>query len=139
MNSLNLKSNPNLIATLAAALLPLGQTCWALNDAPAVPGAPSQSTTVRFADLNLSNPEGARVLYGRIRLAAQSLCGEQSSFFDIKWMFEYRQCYREAVDRAVRQINRPTLTAVHAELTKQSHSARPPVLSQTTVPHQAER
>jgi len=34
----------------------------------------SVSRTVKFADLNISNPSGAHELYGRIRAAAQVVC-----------------------------------------------------------------
>ena len=118
MNPLNDRSNLKLIATLTWTLLQAGAASAALADAPPLPTAPEQTTVVRFADLNLSSPEGARALYGRIRSAAQTLCGEQFSLWDGNRLREWRQCYQTAIERAVRQIDRPALTAVHRELAR---------------------
>jgi UrcA family protein len=71
------------------------------------------SMKVRFADLNLNTEEGARVLYGRIRAAAQKVCGTRSSVWDARRWQAWTDCYRATVDDAVGRINRPTLSAVH--------------------------
>ncbi len=123
MNSLNHKSNLKLIATLAGALWLTGQASLTLADPPKAPPAIEKSATVRFADLNLESPEGARALYSRIRSAAASLCGEQFSLWDGNRSREWKDCYRTTIERAVVRLNRPALTAVHRDSIRGSHAA----------------
>lgn len=115
MNSSKHKSNSKLIATLVGALWLTCEASLALADAPKASSVVEKSMTVRFADLNLESPEGARVLYSRIRTAAESLCGEQFSLWDGNRSREWKDCYRDTIERAVVQLNRPTLTAMHRD------------------------
>jgi UrcA family protein len=75
------------------------------------------AVTVRFADLNLNNAEGARTLYGRIRNAAQTVCGPRYSLWDGRSARAWQECYRKTIDEAVTQVNRPKLTALHLRMT----------------------
>lgn len=83
-------------------------------------GAPPRTldpaVTIRFNDLNLSTPQGARVLYGRIRVAAQRVCGPSFSVWDAGRWAKWKVCYNQAVETAVREVNQPALTAVHNRL-----------------------
>ncbi len=133
MNSLNHKSNLKPIATLASALWLMGGTSLTLADPPKAPPAIEKSTTIRFADLNLATSEGASALYSRIRSAAASLCGEQFSLWDGNRLREWKDCYRTAIERAVVEVNRPTLTAVHRDSIQGSHAAPAALASQ--APH----
>ena len=74
------------------------------------------TVTVRFDDLNLDSAAGARVLYGRLQSAAQTVCVWDGG----RW-FAWRECYRATIDEAVRRIDRANLTALHLHLT----TARP--------------
>jgi UrcA family protein len=116
MNSLNHMSNLKLIVTVVSALWLTGETSLTLADPPKAPPAVEKSTTIRFADLNLESPEGARALYSRIRSAAGSLCGEQFSLWDGNRSREWNDCYRTTIEHAVVRLNRPALTAVHRNL-----------------------
>ena len=79
---------------------------------PAWSGIPdARSITVSFRDLNLSEPAGAKTLYGRIQTAAREVCGRTGA--DFIEVSAWRSCYRRAVDDAVRKVNNPLLTAVH--------------------------
>ena len=69
--------------------------------------------TVRLADLNPSTPEGIRVLYGRIRAAARSVCGPSFSLWNPNQFTAWQACYKETVAHTVAAINRPMLTAFH--------------------------
>jgi UrcA family protein len=71
------------------------------------------AVTIRFSDLNLSSIEGNRVLYGRIRSAAQEVCGPTFSLWDKSRWSSWKACYGATVDRAVTQIDQPLLTALH--------------------------
>jgi UrcA family protein len=130
MNSLNHKLNLKPIATLASALWLMGQASLTLADPPKGPPAIEKSTIVRFADLNLESPEGARALYSRIRSAAGSLCGEQFSLWDGNRSREWNDCYRTTIERAVVKLNRPVLTAVHRDSIQGPHAAQAALGSQ---------
>jgi UrcA family protein len=92
-----------LIATAICGLLGLGLCAVATAD----PGAASR--TVKFADLNISNPSGAHVLYMRIRAAAQVVC----SYYFFATDTDKAGCVRDATAAAVIKINRPALCAVY--------------------------
>jgi UrcA family protein len=68
---------------------------------------------VSFSDLNLDTPAGAKVLYGRISRAAAQVCGPGLATWYPGKARAVRDCLNATVDRAVKQINRPTLTAMH--------------------------
>jgi UrcA family protein len=69
------------------------------------------SKTVRFADLNLETPDGAKVLYHRIRAAAREVC-EQSVSRDPIMTEAVHGCIDKAIDNAVKKVNAPYLTAL---------------------------
>lgn len=71
------------------------------------------SVTVSYADLDLNKPAGAEALYSRIEGAARFVCGGRANRRDLARYRHYRQCYDEAVDDAVNQINHKGLFAVH--------------------------
>lgn len=68
-----------------------------------------ESRTVKFADLNLSNPSDAHVLYRRIRAAAQVVCSYHFFATDT----DKARCVRDATADAVTRINQPALSAVY--------------------------
>ena len=73
------------------------------------------SVKVSFSDLDMKNPMAQKVLYRRLKLAANEVCGPVSvhqagSFSDAR---EGRQCYRQALDKAVSELNMPAIKALH--------------------------
>ena len=66
------------------------------------------SVTVKFADLNISSPSGALVLYNRIRAAARSAC----SYYWFETDAGEARCVHDAIAGAVTKINRPELSGV---------------------------
>jgi UrcA family protein len=100
----------SLIATGIFGLLGLG-ICVA---AAADPSA--ESRTVKFADLDISNPSGAHVLYRRIRAAAQVVC----SYYFFATDTDKARCVRDATADAVTKINQPALSAVYQANNKTS-------------------
>jgi UrcA family protein len=92
-----------LIATVIVGFLGPGLCVVAAAD-------PSdESRTVKFADLNISNPSDAHVLYRRIRAAAQVVC----SYYFLATDTDKARCVRDATADAVTRINQPALTAVY--------------------------
>jgi len=66
------------------------------------------SKTVKYGDLDLSGPEGAKTLYKRISNAAESLC----SPVDGRLLTQHQvftRCVRGSVQRAVAQVQSPAL------------------------------
>src|SRR5271168_1055659 len=73
---------------------------------------PVATQRVSFKDLNLNTPEGAAVLYGRIKTAANEVCGHWNSF-DLSQIHAQQTCISGAVSRAVAQVNSPMLTNLY--------------------------
>jgi UrcA family protein len=69
----------------------------------------SVSVNVKFADLDLSKPPGALVLYNRIRAAAQGAC----SYYWFKTDADEARCVHDAIANAVIKANRAALFAVY--------------------------
>lgn len=69
----------------------------------------SASRIVRFADLNISDPSGAHVLYMRIVAAAQVVC----SYYPFARDADRARCLHDATADAVTRIDQPALTAVY--------------------------
>jgi UrcA family protein len=70
---------------------------------------------VRFKDLNLNSPEGVAVLYGRIKSAAYDVCGSPDRY-DLS-QFKLQICVKDAVSRAIVQVNNPLLTSLYESKT----------------------
>jgi UrcA family protein len=67
---------------------------------------------VSYADLNLSTTEGAAVLYGRLRAAAENVCSEHN-MEDLRNVFRVKVCVSTAISDAVAQIDQPALTSYY--------------------------
>jgi UrcA family protein len=80
------------------------------------------SVTVHFSDLNVSSPAGAKALYGRIQRAARVVCKRYSAK-TLPGVVNGRECYRNAVANAVRDVNQSQLLALHASKTQRHRSS----------------
>ncbi len=72
-------------------------------------------SAVFFADLNTANPEDAAELYSRVRRAALRVCRDRPGARDLSVARETRRCVKEAVDRAITDLDAPLVTAVHLD------------------------
>jgi UrcA family protein len=70
---------------------------------------------VSFKDLNLNSPEGVAVLYGRIKSAANDVCGSPNRY-DLSQL-KLQTCIKDAVSRAIVQVNNPMLTSLYESKT----------------------
>lgn len=70
---------------------------------------------VSFKDLNLDTPEGAAVLYRRITSAANEVCGNPDRYDLLQLKLQI--CIKDAVSRAITQVNRPMLTSLYNKKT----------------------
>jgi len=71
---------------------------------------------VKFGDLNISSPQGAAVLYARIRAAAHNVCSQFDSR-GLSNLVQREHCVNEAIEGAVRKVNNPALSAVYSAKT----------------------
>ena len=106
---------------IAAALIAVSLiACGHAVAADAVKLAPQSvdtdaGTTVRVADLDLSKQQDVARLYARVSLAARDICGDGNGRMSLE-----KRCIAKTIDDAVSRINRPTLTALHAEHLKRA-------------------
>lgn len=78
---------------------------------------------VKFGDLNISSPQGARVLYGRIRAAAEKVCSPYDGRgLDAK--MHLNGCIDTAILGAVTRVNNSAVTAVYGAKTGKEVSTR---------------
>jgi UrcA family protein len=104
-----------LIATFSAALASsLVAVCTAADSTD----APQEA--VKYGDLNVSNPQGAAVLYSRIRAAAGRVC-ERHDDRDLAAMQLWNSCVRKAIGDAVAKVNQPALSAIYNTKNGTSH------------------
>ena len=79
---------------------------------------------VKYTDLDIATEAGARTLYRRIATAARQVCPRGEGSIIQKMDEASRTCIREAIARAVREVNSPRLAEVeaaeHARRTKTS-------------------
>jgi UrcA family protein len=73
-----------------------------------------RSVTVKFADLNTSNVQGAQALYQRIASAAESVCNDLKPGRQLALMERYANCVHQAISAAIVEVDRPAVTAYAA-------------------------
>jgi UrcA family protein len=96
------------LRTLIAAAI-FGALASSYSAVSAADPSSSVSVTVKFADLNISNPSSALMLYNRIRAAAQGAC----SYYWFKTDADEARCVHDAIANAVTKVNQPALSAVY--------------------------
>jgi UrcA family protein len=113
MNTLTVATGlRSLIATATFGALASSFSAVSAADASTAP----VSVTVKYADLNISKPPGAAVLYARINAAAKSVC----SFYWFKSDADQVHCVHDAIANAVIEINQLALFAVYNAKNKTS-------------------
>ena len=95
---------------IALVVLASGPITWVADAAQADEAVPHK--VVHFNDLNLSSTEGAAALYGRIKGAVSEVCGKQDRF-NLSQSHATEICIKDAVSRAVAEINSPVLTSLY--------------------------
>ena len=79
--------------------------------AAAQPADQTVSIRVSYADLDIGHSAGAKVLLHRLQAAAVQACGGMPDVRVLAQVAAFDRCRREAVGRAVAQIDSPTLDA----------------------------
>jgi len=107
-----------LFGTLASGLAVVSSA--ADSDAPHV--------LVKYADLNVSSPEGAATLYARIRMAAGEVCRSfDSREFATKNALD--TCIHKAIADAVNKVDQPALFTVY---NAKNGTSKPVILASRT-------
>jgi UrcA family protein len=78
----------------------------------AADNAEAPKVTVKFADLDVSQPHGAAVLYSRIVAASEQLCAPFNRS-DMMMARKMRECVDGTVARTITSANIPALTTVY--------------------------
>jgi UrcA family protein len=99
----------NKLFAVIYCLMVAAWACTLATTAGAQESLPSK--TVRYSDLDISNPEGAKALYHRIRAAARDVC-DLSTAGDPVLRAATRACVDTAIDNAVRKVDAPALTSL---------------------------
>jgi UrcA family protein len=68
---------------------------------------------VRVGDLNVASTQGAQVALQRIKSAAAQFCSDRDSR-DLGRIAQHRACEARMVGKAVRSLDAPVVTALHA-------------------------
>jgi UrcA family protein len=108
---MNTMSTAKTVAKLvgAALIASLGVGFAAL---PAAAADDEPKVEVRFADLDVSTPHGATLLYGRIRSAAATVCTPLDVGGSLAAKAKVTACINRATADAVLKVNTPELTAI---------------------------
>ena len=119
-------TSTNLSRRLSAAIFgALALSCGTMSIAADDSNAPQ--AVVKFGDLNLSNPQGAAVLYQRIWSAAVTVCRPQDDG-SLASKGRMQTCVHKAIADAVTKVDRAELFAVY---NAKSHQLRPIVVAQS--------
>ena len=94
-----------------AVSVAVGGVAQAAQPLAADPDAPA--VMVRTSDLDLSRTADARVLLGRVRQAADDVCGGAPSLGDLAAQGAYRVCMRATMDNAIAKLHAPVVTALY--------------------------
>jgi len=115
MSSQNYLCSTRAIAAIAALACGTGIVAAAPPTGSHVP-----SRAVRFADLNLASEKDVATLYHRIQWAARLVCLDATFMSDPARVRKLELCIDATVERAIGDVNRPPLTALHRS--KTSHA-----------------
>jgi UrcA family protein len=110
--TMNTNTAVNRFRTIIATAL-LGAVASSCIVLPAVAvSSDLPQATVKYTDLNIASPEGAAVLYARIRRAAEKACSKADG--DVDTYGERQVCINKAILGAVTKVNAPALSAIVA-------------------------
>jgi len=109
----------SILGLIAAAMI-LTQSV-----APAATPGEVPSVRIQFADLDLTQPAGAKVLYQRLSAAARTVCSPLQGRA-LASEARFRACMQQSTSAAVAQIDRPALT-IYALAHSGAHNPSPPI------------
>lgn len=82
--------------------------------ADSVKVADGKALTVKYADLDLTASKGVKVLYQRLKNAANQVCGVRTGSRDVFSVAVVKeQCVKNALSQAIESINNDSLNALY--------------------------
>lgn len=102
----------NTVRAAAILLCSAITLCTLQISARAADAPPSRK--VSYADLDVSTPAGAKVLYGRIQSAAKQVC-QYNGFQTLGTLQMVNRCIDSAIDKAVKDVGSPALSALRKD------------------------
>jgi UrcA family protein len=100
------------VSAAAAAVALTFLTLLSVDVRAEVPADPP-SVRVAYSELSFDTNAGAAEVYRKLRSAARKVCGLNRGAVSLHEYLRQRDCFDAAVAHAVRQIDRPKLTALH--------------------------
>jgi len=73
--------------------------------------------TVRYSANELSSSSATESLYRNLKFAAREVCGDGPALRSLTEHIQEQRCYEQVLASAVRKINQPVLTSLHASRT----------------------
>jgi UrcA family protein len=110
LKTLNPLTVSGLVLTLLAGAIP----STAFSQAAQMTRPGTVSRVVHIGDLDSSTAAGAQALYQRITRVAWQVC-DQGGPVNLATGVAEAGCRRKAIDDAVRQLDKPQLTALHLQ------------------------
>jgi UrcA family protein len=114
--TMNTKTNRNHVGTAIAAVLFGAVAAVASLPASADSNQAPPQVTVKYGDIDISNPQGAAALYARIRSAAKAVCPRLDER-ELERIAQAQACIDHAISTAVAHVNAPALSEVYAKNT----------------------
>lgn len=105
-NQISFRKSVLLALVSSASVMAFGAAAHADDQVP--------QTTVSYTDLDLNNSADAKRLYKRLRAAAQRVCDNYEGR-DLRRNVQEQACERQALDRAVLDVNHPVVLALHRQ------------------------
>lgn len=98
-------------AALAVFQAPLPALAASPDVGVSAPGV--KEVRVTFDDLDTTKRSGAQILIRRIRSAAEVVCGPAPYGLALDEVAAYRRCVRATMERAVREVAAPQVSALY--------------------------
>ena len=104
------------VKMILAGALAIGLTTPTIGVAASPDQLDASSVRVSYGDLNIHSKAGAKVLYSRLKNAAEEACSIESHvrFSSLRTVQKTRVCYQEALASAVERIESDELSKIHA-------------------------
>jgi len=106
------KKMKKLLKSTVVVIIALGMPLVANGAAP----GDKEGIRVNYADLNIENAAGARVLYARLKFASRKACDFSmlTQPQPLAHSAEAKSCYKRALDKAVSRIDSKALSEIHS-------------------------
>ena len=117
---MNVTTSPRVVKHVLAGLAIACVSLAAQAGGPVQPGPTANTVVVSYSDLDLTDTGGIKTLYARLQYAAKRACGGAPSVREMWARQIYEQCFEQALDDAVLNIDNATLRAVHENANRRS-------------------